>query len=130
MLLARFELPTRAGGKGCKLNIFPGCQFHGSAIADANADTPLRSAPSDAIDGSAPQLPKRSARPEQLEQSEFLANPSAPDGDVEGVLYVSMRKPTNRAPTSHTGKKSYLVPVTVPAGGEKFQFVFPPKSGT
>jgi len=80
-------------------------------------------------DGSAPQ-PKRSARPEQLEQSEFLANTIPPEGDVEGVLYFSMPKLTRRAPISHTGKRSYLVTVTVPVGEEKFQFVFRPEAGT
>ena len=78
-------------------------------------------------DGSGPQLARRSARPEQLEQSEFLANTIPPEGDAQGVLYFSMPKLTNRAPISHTGKKSYLVTVTVPVGEEKFQFVFPPE---
>jgi len=62
-----------------------------------------------------------------LEQSEFLANTIPPEGDVQGVLYFSMPKLTDRAPVSHTGKKSYLVTLTVPVGEEKFQFVFPPE---
>jgi hypothetical protein len=78
-------------------------------------------------DGSGPQLPSRNARPEQVEQSEFLANTIPPEGDAEGVLYFSMPKLTDRAPISHTGKKSYLVTVRVPVGEEKFQFVFPPE---
>jgi hypothetical protein len=78
-------------------------------------------------DGNGPQLPKRNASPEQLEQSEFLANTIPPEGDVQGVLYFSMPKLTDRAPVSHTGKKSYLVTLTVPVGEEKFQFVFPPE---
>ena len=47
MVLARFELPSRAGGKGCKLPIFPGCQLHVSAITGANGDVPLRPVRSD-----------------------------------------------------------------------------------
>ena len=78
-------------------------------------------------DGTAPQLPSRDARPEQVEQSEFLANTIPPGGDAQGVLYFSMPKLTDRAPISHTGKKSYLVTVTVPVGEEKFQFAFPPE---
>jgi len=78
-------------------------------------------------DGKGPQLPKRNASPEQLEQSELLANTIPPEGDVQGVLYFSMPKLTDRAPVSHTGKKSYLVTLTVPVGEEKFQFVFPPE---
>ena len=78
-------------------------------------------------DGSGPQLAQRSARPEQVEQSEFLANTIPPEGDAEGVLYFAMPKLTDRAPISHTGKKSYLVTVTVPVGEETFQFVFPPE---
>jgi len=78
-------------------------------------------------DGKSPQLPKRGARPEQLEQSEFLANTIPPEGEVQGVLYFTMPKLTDRAPVSHTGKKSYLVTLTVPVGEEKFQFVFPPE---
>ena len=78
-------------------------------------------------DGGGPQLLLRSARPEQLEQSEFLANTIPPDGEVTGILYFSMPKLTDRAPVSHNGRKSYLVTVTVPVGDEKFQFAFPPE---
>lgn len=78
-------------------------------------------------DGSGPQLPSRNARPEQVEQSELLANTIPPEGDAEGVLYFSMPKLTDHAPISHNGKKSYLVTVTVPVGEEKFQFAFPPE---
>jgi hypothetical protein len=78
-------------------------------------------------DGSGPQLAKRSSKPEQVEQGEFLANTIPPEGDVEGVLYFAMPKLTDRAPISHNGRKSYLVTVTVPVGDEKFQFAFPPE---
>ena len=78
-------------------------------------------------DGGGPQLPQRNARPEQLERSAFLANTIPPEGDVDGVLYFSMPKLTDRAPISHNSKKSYLVTVTVPVGDEKFQFAFPPE---
>lgn len=76
-------------------------------------------------DGRGPQLAKRNARPEHLEQDEFLANTIPPDGDAEGVMYFSMPKLTDRAPISHNGRKSYQVTVTVPVGDEKFQFAFP-----
>ena len=78
-------------------------------------------------DGSGPQLAKRMARPEQVEQGEFLANTVPPEGDALGVLYFAMPKLTDRAPISHNGRKSYQVTVTVPVGAEKFQFVFPPE---
>ena len=78
-------------------------------------------------DGTGPQLPKRPVKPEVIDQSEFLANTVPPGGDVVGILYFAMPKMTDRAPISHTGRKSYLVTVTIPVGEEKFQFVFPPE---
>lgn len=72
-------------------------------------------------------LPQRSARPEQLEKNELLANTIPPEGDLTGVLYFSMPKLTDRSPVSRNGRKSYLVTVTVPVGEEKFQFCFPPE---
>jgi hypothetical protein len=78
-------------------------------------------------DGSGPQLAKRGANPEHVEQGEFLANTIPPEGDVEGVLYFAMPKMTERAPISHNGRKSYQVTVTMNVGEEKFQFAFPPE---
>ena len=78
-------------------------------------------------DGNGPQLARRGAKPEQVEQAELLANTVPPQGDVEGVLYFAMPKMTDKAPVSHNGRKSYQVTVTVPVGDEKFQFVFPPE---
>ena len=78
-------------------------------------------------DGNGPQLARRAARPEQLEQGEFLANTVPPQGDAVGVLYFAMPKLSDRAPIAHNGRKSYRVTVTVPVGDEKFQFVFPPE---
>jgi hypothetical protein len=78
-------------------------------------------------DGNGPQLARRTAKPEQVEQAELLANTVPPLGDVEGVLYFAMPKMTDKAPVSHHGRKSYQVTVTVPVGDEKFQFVFPPE---
>jgi hypothetical protein len=101
----------------------PRATGHASAVCDLGCELRNR----EIGDGSGPQLPQRGARPEQLEQSEFLANTIPPEGDVEGVLYFSMPKLTDRAPISHNGKKSYLVTVTVPVGDEKFQFAFPPE---
>ena len=78
-------------------------------------------------DGTGPQLFRRPVKPEVIDQTEFLANTIPPGGDVVGVLYFAMPKMSDRAPISHTGRKSYLVTVTVPVGEEKFQFVFPPE---
>jgi hypothetical protein len=78
-------------------------------------------------DGTGPQLPKRPVKPDVIDQSEFLANTVPPGGDVVGILYFAMPKMTDRAPISHTGRKSYQVTVTIPIGEEKFQFVFPPE---
>jgi hypothetical protein len=101
----------------------PKATAHSSAACDLGCELRNR----EIGDGSGPQLLQRTARPEQLEQSEFLANTIPPEGDVEGVLYFSMPKLTDRAPISHTGKKSYLVTMTVLVGDEKFQFAFPPE---
>jgi hypothetical protein len=101
----------------------PRATAHTSASCDLGCELRNR----EIGDGSGPQLPQRSARPEQIEQSEFLANTIPPEGDVEGVLYFSMPKLTDRAPISHNGRKSYLVTVTIPVGDEKFQFAFPPE---
>ena len=79
-------------------------------------------------DGTGPQLPKRPVKADVIDQSEFLANTVPPGGDVAGIMYFAMPKLTDRAPVSHTGRKSYLVTVTIPVGDEKFQFVFPPES--
>jgi len=88
-----------------------GCELRNREIGDENG----------------PQLLRRNVRPEQVEQGELLANTIPPEGDAEGVLYFAMPKLTDRAPVSHTGRKSYLVTVAVNVGEEKFQFVFPPK---
>ena len=101
----------------------PRAVAHSSAACDLGCDLRNR----EIGDGTGPQLLQRCARPEQLEQNEFLANTVPPEGDAEGVLYFAMPKLTDRAPISHTGRKSYLVTVTVPVGNEKFQFVFPPE---
>jgi hypothetical protein len=100
-----------------------GAKAHSSATCDLGCELRNR----EIGDGTGPQLPLRSARPEQLEQSEFLANTIPPEGEVEGVLYFAMPKLTDRAPISHNHHKSYLVTLTVPLGDEKFQFVFPPE---
>ncbi len=96
---------------------------HSSAWCDLGCDLRNR----EIGDGSGPQLLQRNARPEQVEQGEFLANTVPPEGDAGGVLYFAMPKLTDHAPISHSGRKSYLVTVTVPVGEEKFQFVFPPE---
>ncbi len=101
----------------------PRAPAHASASCDLGCDLRNR----EIGDGKGPQLSKRSVRPEQLEQGEFLANTIPPEGDAQGILYFSMPKLTDRAPISRTGKKSYLVTVTVPVDEEKFQFVFPPE---
>ena len=101
----------------------PRAMAHSSASCDLGCELRNR----EIGDGKGAQLPKRSARPEQLEQSEFLANTIPPEGEVQGVLFFSMPKLSDRAPISHTGRKSYLVTVTVPVGDEKFQFAFPPE---
>ena len=129
------ELSKESGGNGLMMGYAdpteptltvrgePRATAHGSASCDLGCELRNR----EIGDGNGPQLPKRGARPEQLEQSEFLANTIPPEGEVQGVLFFSMPKLTDRAPISHTGKKSYLVTVTVPVGEEKFQFVFPPE---
>lgn len=101
----------------------PKAVAHSSAACDLGCELRNR----EIGDGSGPQLPQRGARPEQLEQGEFLANTIPPEGDAEGVLYFAMPKLTDHAPISHNGRKSYLVTVTVPVGDEKFQFAFPPE---
>ena len=101
----------------------PRATAHTSAACDLGCELRNR----EIGDGNGPQLLQRGVRPEQLEQSEFLANTIPPEGDMEGVLYFSMPKLTDHAPISHNGRKSYLVTVTIPVGEEKFQFAFPPE---
>jgi len=100
-------LATAASSPACDL----GCELRNREVGDGNG----------------PQLAKHAVKPEVVEQSEFLANTIPPEGEVEGVLYFAMPKMTDKAPISHTGRKSYLVTVTIPLGDEKFQFVFPPE---
>ena len=129
------ELTKDAGGNGMAMGYadtsYPALTVRGAPKATAHrseaCDLGCELRNREIGDGSGPQLVQRTARPEQIEQSEFLANTIPPDGDAEGVLYFSMPKLTDRAPVSHTGKKSYLVTITVPVGDEKFQFVFPPE---
>jgi hypothetical protein len=96
---------------------------HSSPVCDLGCELRNR----EIGDGNGPQLLRRPAKPEVIEQSEFLANTVPPGGDVSGVLYFAMPKMTDRAPISQNGHKSYRVTVTVPVGEEKFQFVFPPE---
>jgi hypothetical protein len=78
-------------------------------------------------DGNGPQLMRRAAKPEVIEQTEFLANTVPPGGDAQGVLYFATPKMTDKAPISQNRRKCYRVTLTVPVGDEKFQFVFPPE---
>lgn len=96
---------------------------HSSATCDLGCELRNR----EIGDGTGPQLPERPVKADVIDQSEFLANTVPPGGDVVGIMYFAMPKLTDRAPISHTGRKSYLVTLTIPVGEEKFQFVFPPE---
>jgi hypothetical protein len=128
------EMSKEAGGNGTMGYAeapYPALAVRGAPRATAHAsgscDLGCELRNREIGDGSGPQLSQRGARPEQLERSELVANTIPPEGDLEGVLYFSMPKLTDRAPISHNGRKSYLVTVTVPVGDEKFQFAFPPE---
>jgi len=63
---------------------------------------------------------QRQTAPDAVEQYALLANTIPPRGNVAGVLFYPLGKLAER-PTA-TGKKARSVRVTVPAGGESFQF--------
>ena len=63
---------------------------------------------------------QRQTAPDTVEQFALLANTIPPRGNVAGVLFYPLGKMAER-PTS-TGKKARALRVTVPVGGESFQF--------
>jgi len=68
---------------------------------------------------------QRQNSPEFVEQCAFLANTVPPRANVAGVLYFPLSKLAEGAAVPNHGKKARLVRVTVPVGGESFQFVLP-----
>ena len=60
--------------------------------------------------------------PESVEQYALLANTIPPRGNVGGVLYYQLGKLSESAELSGHGKKGRLLRVTVPVGGESFEF--------
>ncbi len=62
---------------------------------------------------------QRQVSPENVEHDALLANTVLPRADVSGVLYYPLPK---AAPVE--GKKLRAVRITVPVGGESFQFAF------
>ncbi len=68
---------------------------------------------------------QRQNSPEFVEQCALLANTIPPRANVAGVLYFPLGKLAEGAALPNHGKKARLVRVTVPVGGESFQFVLP-----
>jgi len=68
---------------------------------------------------------QRQNSPEFVEQCALLANTVPPRANVAGVLYFPLGKLAEGAAVPNHGKKARLVRVTVPVGGESFQFVLP-----
>jgi len=63
---------------------------------------------------------QRQTPPDTVEQFAFLANTIPPRGNAAGVLFYPLGKLAERPTT--TGKKARAIRVTVPVGGESFQF--------
>ncbi len=62
------------------------------------------------------------ASPDYVEQCGLLANTIPPRGNVAGVVYYPLGKLSESAAVADHGKKGRAVRVTVPVGGESFQF--------
>jgi len=62
------------------------------------------------------------ASPDYVEQCALLANTIPPRGNVTGVVYYPLGKLSESAAVAEHGKKGRAVRVTVPVGGESFQF--------
>lgn len=62
------------------------------------------------------------ASPDYVEQCGLLANTIPPRGNVAGVVYYPLGKLSESAAVAEHGKKGRAVHVTVPVGGESFQF--------
>jgi len=63
---------------------------------------------------------QRQTAPDTVEQYAFLANTVPPRGNVAGVLFYPLGKLAER--TTSAGKKARAIRMTVPVGGESFQF--------
>jgi hypothetical protein len=70
------------------------------------------------------QLQRQNA-PDYVQQTAFLANTIPPRANASGVFYCVLGKLAESRQESSHGKKGRLVRVTVPVGGESFQFVLP-----
>ena len=68
---------------------------------------------------------QRQTSPDTVERWTLLANTIPPRANVVGVLFYPLGKLAKSAAASNNGKKERLVRVTVPVGGESFQFVLP-----
>jgi len=62
------------------------------------------------------------ASPDYVEQCSLLANTIPPRGNVAGVVYYPLAKLSETSAVADHGKKGRAVHVTVPVGGEGFQF--------
>lgn len=62
------------------------------------------------------------ASPDYVEQCGLLANTIPPRGNVAGVVYYPLGKLSESAAVADHSKKGRAVHVTVPVGGESFQF--------
>lgn len=62
------------------------------------------------------------ASPDYVEQCSLLANTIPPRGNGAGVVYYPLGKLSESAAVADHGKKGRAVRVTVPVGGESFQF--------
>ncbi len=68
---------------------------------------------------------QRQNSPDFVEQCALLANTVPPRANVAGVLYFPLGKLAESAAAANNGRKGRLVRVTVPLGGESYQFVLP-----
>jgi hypothetical protein len=67
---------------------------------------------------------QRQSSPDSVEDAAFRANTISPRASVGGVLYYPLSKTSETVIGPH-GKKGRLLRVSVPVGGERFQFELP-----
>ncbi len=68
---------------------------------------------------------QRQNSPDFVEQCALLSNTIPPRANASGVLYFPLGKLSESPAATNNRKKARLVRVTVPIGGESFQFVLP-----
>lgn len=114
------------GGKNLLYTDTPGALRSGEAAPGANVCDQVCQLHN--VEANSPDVMtqlQRQNSPDYVQQNAFLANTIPPRANAAGVFYCPLGKLSKSPPASSHGKKGRLVHVTVPVGGESFQFVLP-----